>query len=140
MIEIVAGEKGTGKTKTLIAKANHEMKATGGKLIYLDMNNKHTGELSTHIRLINVTEYNIYSTDMFLGFLYGIIAQDNELDKMILDNFLSISGVKTMEEANIVIKQLMELSDKFEIDFILGISKNKSELSPDLQELISIAL
>lgn len=140
MIEIVAGEKGTGKTKTLIAKANHEMKATGGKLIYLDMNNKHAGELSTQMRLINVTEYNIYSTDMFLGFLYGIIAQDNELDKIILDNFLSISGVKTMEEADVVIQQLIELSDKFEIDFILGISKNKSELSPDLQKLISIAL
>lgn len=140
MIELVAGEKGKGKTKMLMAKANNDIKVTGGNIVYLDVNNKHMYELSNRVRLINVPEYNIHSADMFLGFIYGVASQDHDLDKMFLDNFMAISCIETSEQAETIIKELSLISDKFEVDFVIGISKAKDDLTPYLQELVTIAL
>ena len=140
MIELIAGEKGKGKTKMLMAKANNDIKVTGGNIVYLDQNNKHMYELSNRVRLINVPEYNIQSADMFIGFIYGIASQDHDLDRMFLDNFMSISCIESVEEAERVIKELAIISDKFELDFIIGISKSKETLSPYLQDMVTVAL
>lgn len=140
MIELIVGEKGKGKTKMLMGKANNDIKVTGGNIVYLDRNNKHMYELSNRVRLINVTDYNIHSADMFLGFIYGVVSQDYDLDRMFLDNFMSISCSESVEELEKVIKELSIISDKFEVDFIIGISKSKEELSDYLKDFVSIAL
>ena len=59
---------------------------------------------------------------------------------MFLDNFMSIACISTVEEADKLIKELSVISDKFEIEFMLGISKQKSDLTKDLQDLVTIAL
>lgn len=140
MIELIVGEKGKGKTKMLMGKANNDIKVTGGNIIYLDRNNKHMYELSNRVRLLNVPEYNIHSADMFLGFIYGIVSQDHDLDRVFLDNFMSISNIETVEEAEDLIKELAVISEKFEIDFVIGISKKKEDLSDYLKEFLTIAL
>lgn len=140
MIELIAGEKGKGKTKMLMAKANNDIKITGGNIVYLDINNKHMYELSNRVRLIKIPEYNIHSADMFIGFIYGIASQDHDLDRMFLDNFMSIACIESVEEAERLTRELNLISDKFEIDFVIGISRKKEDLSPYLQELVTIAL
>lgn len=140
MIELVVGEKGKGKTKILMGKANNDVKVTGGNIVYLDRNNKHMYELSNRVRLINVPDYNIRSADMFLGFVYGIASQDHDLDRMFLDNFTSISCIETVEEVENMIKELSAISDKFEIDFVIGISMGKDDLTEYLKELVVISL
>ncbi|MCM1180168.1 MAG: twitching motility protein PilT [Clostridium sp.] len=140
MIELVVGEKGKGKTKILMGKANNDIKVTGGNIIYLDRNNKHMYELSNRVRLINVPDYNIRSADMFLGFVYGIASQDHDLDRMFLDNFMSIACVETVEEVEDMLKELSAISDKFEIDFVIGISMGKDDLTEYLKELVVMAL
>lgn len=140
MIELVVGEKGKGKTKMLMAKANNDIKITGGNIVYLDINNKHMYELSNRVRLINVPEYHINSADMFIGFIYGIASQDHDLDCMFLDNFMSIACIDTVEDAEQLIKEISAVSEMFEIDFVIGISIGKQELTPYLQNLVAVAL
>ena len=140
MIELIVGEKGKGKTKMLMAKANNDIKVTGGNIVYLDINNKHMYELSNRVRLINIPEYNIHSAEMFLGFIYGIASQNYDLDRLFLDNFMSISCIETVAEADALIKELSIISEKFEIDFIIGISKRKEDLTPYLQDFVTISL
>lgn len=140
MIELIVGEKGKGKTKMLMGKANNDIKVTGGNIVYLDCNNKHMYELSNRVRLINIPEYNIQTSDMFLGFIYGVVSQDKDLDRMFLDNFMSIACVDTMESIEHVIEELQVISSKFEVDFIIGLSKTKDDLSESLKEYVSIAL
>ena len=140
MIELIVGEKGKGKTKMLMAKANNDIKVTGGHIVYVDRNNKHMYELSNRVRLINVPEYNIRSMDMFIGFIYGVASQDHDLDRMFLDNFMSIACIESVDEIEILVKELNVISEKFEIDFVIGISKSKEDLSPVLQDLVTVSL
>ena len=71
MVQIIAGIKGKGKTKRLLDMANAAVKDARGSVVYLDKSSKHMYELSNKIRLINVTEFNIMSSDGFLGFISG---------------------------------------------------------------------
>ena len=93
MIQIISGVKGKGKTKFLIQKANEAVKAANGSVVYLDKNNKHMYELSNRIRLINVGDFPIDTYDAFLGFICGLISQDNDLEHMFFDSFLTIASV-----------------------------------------------
>jgi hypothetical protein len=77
---------------------------------------------------------------MFLGFIYGIASQDRDIDRIFLDNFISIACISSVEEAESLIRQLEVISNKFEIDFIIGISKSKQDLSEYLQNLVTVSL
>ena len=81
MIEIIAGEKGKGKTKELLAKVNHSVTAASGNIVYLDKSQKHMYELNNKVRLIDVSRYMIENESEFLGFVCGIISQDHDLEQ-----------------------------------------------------------
>ncbi len=138
MIDIIAGRKGRGKTKVLIQKANDDIKVTNGTIVYLDKNNKHMYELNNQIRLIVVPEFEITDTDMFLGFISGIISQDHDLDKIFLDSFLTIAFIEN--NFTDCILKLDNLSKKFDVDFIISASLDKTEIPEQFQELVSVAL
>ena len=139
MIEIIAGVKGKGKTKILLDKVNADIKSTEGTLVYLDKNNKHMYELSNRVRLIEVPEYGIESSDMFVGFIAGIASQDHDLDKVYLDSFLTIA--KVVEGAlEDVIAKLQKISDKFGVDFVISASMDKDQMPEAVQGLVSVAL
>ncbi|MCI9005609.1 MAG: twitching motility protein PilT [Lachnospiraceae bacterium] len=127
MIQIIAGEKGKGKTKFLLEKVNESVKSATGNIVYLDKSQKHMYELSNKVRLINVTDYVISNCDEFLGFLCGIISQDHDLEEMYLDSFLTIAK---MDDSDLVhaIEKLETISKKFHVDFVLSISRNESDL------------
>ncbi len=127
MIQIIAGEKGKGKTKYLLEKVNESVKSATGNIVYLDKSQKHMYELSNKVRLINVADYVISNCDEFLGFLCGIISQDHDLEEMYLDSFLTIAK---MDDSDLVhaIEKLETISKKFHVDFVLSISRNESDL------------
>ena len=127
MIQIIAGEKGKGKTKYLLEKVNESVKSATGNIVYLDKSQKHMYELSNKVRLINVADYVISNCDEFLGFLCGIISQAHDLEEMYLDSFLTIAK---MDDSDLVhaIEKLETISEKFHVDFVLSISRNESDL------------
>ena len=94
MVQIIAGEKGKGKTKYLLDKANAAIKESTGSIVYLDKSSKHMYELNNKIRLINVKEYPITSCEAFIGFICGIISQDYDLEMMFLDSFLKLASLE----------------------------------------------
>lgn len=138
MIDIIAGLKGHGKTKVLIQKVNDDIKLTHGTIVYLDKNNKHMYELSNQIRLIVVPEFDISNSDMFIGFIAGILSQDHDLDKVYLDSFLTIASIG--DNIGPVIDRLKSLSDKFDVDFIISASCEKNSLPESVQQYVSVDL
>lgn len=139
MIQIIAGEKGKGKTKILIDRANSELKAAKGNIVYLDKSNKHMYELSNKIRLINVREYCIEDSSEFIGFICGIVSQDHDLEKVYLDSFLKVACTDE-DGVNHVLNKLEKISDKFQVDFMISISISDRILAEDIRENVIVAL
>lgn len=128
MIEIICGEKGKGKTKELLGKVNEAVQTANGNVVYLDKSQKHMFELSNKVRLINVMDYPIANCDEFLGFICGIISQDNDLEEMYLDSFLTIADIATDEEITKAVEKLDVISEKYKVKFVLSVSKNECHL------------
>ena len=140
MIEIIAGEKGKGKTKELLAKVNHSVAAASGNIVYLDNSQKHMYELNNKVRLINVMDYPIDNCDEFLGFLCGIVSQDHDLEEMYLDSFLTIAFAETDDEIQHAIEKLDIISEKYNVKFILSVSRDESKLPECAKAKIVISL
>lgn len=140
MIEIIAGEKGKGKTKELLAKVNHSVAAASGNIVYLDKSQKHMYELNNKVRLINVVDYPIDNCDEFFGFLCGIVSQDHDLEEMYLDSFLTIAFTETDDEIQHAIEKLDIISEKYNVKFILSVSRDESRLPECAKAKIVISL
>lgn len=140
MIEIISGEKGKGKTKELLNRVNASVSAASGNLVYLDKSQKHMYELNNKIRLINVMDFLIDNCDEFLGFICGILSQDHDLEEMYLDSFLTIAAIDSDELLNHAIQKLDMISEKYNVKFILSISKNEDELTDLAKAKVVISL
>ena len=140
MIEIICGEKGKGKTKELLDKVNSAVEVASGNVVYIDKSQKHMYELNNKVRLINVMDYPISNCDEFLGFICGIISQDNDLEEMYLDSFLTIAFID--DEADIVraIEKLDIISEKYKVRFVLSVSKDKQDLPECAKAKVIISL
>lgn len=140
MVEIICGVKGKGKTKELLDKVNTSITAASGSVVYLDKSQKHMYELDNKVRLINVMDYPITDCDEFLGFVCGIVSQDNDLEEMYLDSFLTIASITTEEELVKAIEKLDIISEKYKVRFVLSISKDKEDLPECAKAKVVIAL
>ena len=133
MIQIIAGKKGKGKTKQLLDKVNAEIKSVHGNIVYLDKSPKHMYELNNRVRLIDTSEYQLSSSEAFIGFLCGIISQDHDLEQMYLDSFLKIS-LTDAATANDLLRKLDKISEKFGVTFVISISLEGADIAEDLKK------
>ena len=139
MIQIIAGEKGKGKTKILLDKVNAEVQEAKGSIVYLDKSTKHMYELNNKVRLINVRDYCVEEPNEFLGFICGLISQDHDLEKIYLDSFLKIACTDD-SDIEAVITKLETITSKFEVDFVISISKNAEELPEIAKKYVVVSL
>ncbi len=139
MVEIIAGEKGKGKTKYLLDKVNSSIESATGNIVYLDKSQKHMHELSNKVRLINVADYPITNCDEFIGFICGIVSQDYDLQEMYLDSFLTIGSI-TDDLIVHAIEKLDIISEKYGVKFVLSVSKNEADLPESAKARILISL
>lgn len=139
MVQLIVGKKGKGKTKQLLDKVNSEVKDISGSIVYLDKSTKHMYELNNKVRLIDVSRYMIENADEFLGFVCGIISQDHDLEQMYFDSFLKIAVLEG-KDISAVIEKLDKMSDFFQVDFILSVSMDETELPEAVKDKIIVSL
>lgn len=133
MIQIVCGEKGKGKTKIMLEKANEAVKTSTGSIAYLDKTLKHSYELDNDIRLIDVTEYPVSNFDGLLGFVSGLLAGNHDLEVVFFDSFLKLAAV-TEDTLDDAVKKLEALSN--DVTFILSISLDESNIPDEIKSNI----
>lgn len=139
MVQIIAGEKGKGKTKYLLEKVNAAVQAANGNIVYLDKSQKHMYELSNKVRLVNVTDFPITNYSEFMGFICGIVSQDHDLEELYLDSFLTIANMKE-EDISHAIEKLDIISEKYHVKIVLSVSVDKEKLPECAKAKVIISL
>ena len=135
MIQLIIGEKGKGKTKILLEKANEEIQTAHGNIVYVDKCKQHMYELNRRVRLIDISDYPIKNPDAFEGFLCGILSQDNDLEQIYLDSFLKIMNL-TPEQVPEAIETLQDISNSFNVNFIISVSVTRDQLPESMHSMI----
>lgn len=138
LIQIIHGAKGTGKTLRMFTLANESADSAKGNCVFVASGKNATYNLKHAIRFIDATEYGIRGPKMFAGFLFGIAAQDFDLEYIFIDGFTKIVGHPLCE-----LEQLFEYLDAFsekrDIKLIISISAEDSEF-PDYLKKYSISI
>ncbi len=136
MVQILAGEKGEGKTKKLIDMANTAMKSANGHIVYIDDDSRHTYDISHDIRFVDTSEYPLSNYRELVGFIYGIFSQDSDIEKVFIDGLFKI--VKDLEGDDIIklAAKLKAMSEKYSVDFIIAANTDEKKIPDELKDLL----
>ncbi len=92
MIQLIFGDKGSGKTKTMIEMINESAKSNEGSIVCIEKSMKLTFNIDHSVRLIDVDDYMIRGYEHFYGFFSGILAGNYDISEVYVDGILKIGG------------------------------------------------
>ncbi len=136
MVQILAGEKGEGKTKRLIEMANSAIKESNGHVVYMDDDNRHIYDLHYDIRFVEVKEFPIANYRELVGFIYGIFSQDSDIEKVFIDGIYKIVASLSNDDIIKLVAKLKEMSEKYSVDFIISANTNPAELPAEISDVL----
>lgn len=123
MIKVIAGKKGSGKTKRLIDMTNETAATAEGVVVFLDDDNRYIFDVDRKVRFVNAGEYHVHTPDMFLGFLSGMLSQNYDITTVFVDSFSKLAKTD-IQEAGRIFEVMEELSSKHDVDFICSVSED----------------
>ena len=129
MIQVVAGKKGSGKTKRIIDMTNQASQDSKHDIVFIDDDNRYMFDLRHEVRFINAGEYRMVSDQMFMGFLCGAVAQNFDIGLIVVDAFKKLIKAE-LSATSWLFERIENLSEKHSVDFVLSISEDPAEL-PD---------
>lgn len=127
MIQLIFGEKGSGKTKRILEIANQAAEQAKGSIVFIDEDDRYMYDLNLSIRFINATEYALKGPKMFYGFLCGIAASDHDLECIVIDSFMHLvhHDLASLRE---MFDQLKAFSEQHGIRLVLSLSCSPDQI------------
>ena len=135
MIQVIAGKKGSGKTKRLIDLTNTTAREAEHDVIFLDDDNRYMFDVDHKVRFINAEDYHIHNADMFIGFLCGMLSSNFDIGTVFIDAFLNLCHTE-LAETEPIVRTLAELSEKQDVKFVLSLSADPEELPEHLKQYL----
>ncbi len=136
MVQILAGEKGEGKTKKLIEMANTASKEAKGCVVYIDDDSRHIYDLDHSIRFVEVAEFPLVNYRELVGFIYGILSQNSDIEKIFIDGIFKIVEKLDSEDIIKLVAKLKAMGDKYGIDFTISANTLPTELPKEIAGIL----
>ena len=134
MVKLVVGRKGSGKTKKMIELANSALDTTNGSIVFINMNSRLMYDLKYKIRVVCMEDFDqIKNVDEYIGFLYGIISQDHDIEKLFIDSILKHADIR-VKNIDDFLERLELISSTYNIEFIVSLSAAREELGECLEK------
>lgn len=121
MVTLIAGKKGSGKSKEIVKQANDELNATKGNMIFIDDDNRPMYELHHDIRFINLSEFPITNSCEFLGFICGLISNNYDIEKVYIDGIMNTVKMTNQELADWFVR-IEDVATAYDIKFIITLN------------------
>ncbi|MDR2132554.1 MAG: ATP-binding protein [Clostridiales Family XIII bacterium] len=128
MVKLIVGPKGTGKTKKMIALANDRVEKSDGSVIFINKNQRLMYDLKYTIRVVCMEDYEeITNSDEYIGFIFGIISSDHDIEAIFIDSILKHADV-SKEDIPEFLDRLAQISEKYKIEITVSLSAQPDEL------------
>ena len=128
MVKLLIGHKGSGKTKRMIDLANQAVDTAKGSIIFINKNARLIYDLDYKIRVICMEDFpHVTNEDEYIGFLFGILSSDNDIETIFLDGIMSHRDF-ALEILPSFIEKIKVISKDSGIDFVLSVSAELEEM------------
>ena len=82
------------KTQQMIELANEKVKTSNGNVVFIKKSHRNTTTLDFGVRAICMEDYpDILTMDEFIGFLYGMVAGNHDIDTIFIDSVLKQADI-----------------------------------------------
>ena len=91
-------------------------------------------DLKYRIRVVSMEEYpHITNIDEYIGFVYGIISSDHDIQMIFIDSILKHADVK-IEHLEEFLGRLSKISEMYGPDFVVSISADLEEIGDFIRQ------
>jgi hypothetical protein len=133
MVKLIVGRKGAGKTKRMIDLANDRIENSDGNVIFINKNHRLMYDLKYTIRVVCMEDYEeITNSDEYIGFIFGIISSDHDIEAIFIDSILKHADVST-EDIPEFLDRLARISEKYEIEIIVSLSARPEDIGDSIR-------
>jgi thymidine kinase len=130
MVTLIAGKKGSGKSKEIVRRANEALEAHKGDMIFIDDDSRAMYDLHHDIRFVDISKFPVKNTCEFLGFICGLISNNYDIQTIYIDGIMNTVRM-TQEELVEWFSRIDEVSDLHKINFVVTLNY-ESELPEGL--------
>lgn len=128
MVKLVVGHKGSGKTKQMVSLANAQVENSDGSVIFINKNSRLMYDLKYSIRVVCMEDFeHITNSDEYIGFIYGIISSDHDIETIYIDSILRHADF-SLGDIPEFLARLDAISKNYGMDFIVSLSADTEEM------------
>ena len=136
MIKLIAGGKGSGKTKKLVDLVVEAVNIANGDVVVIEKEQKLTFDIPYSARLVNASDYPVGSYEFIKGFICGLHSGNYDITHILIDNFLKMVDEKSPEALAEFVGWLEGFSNRENIEFVLSLSLTPEELPEQLTQFL----
>ena len=134
MVKLLIGRKGSGKTKQMIDLANQSLEQRDGSIVFINKDNRLMLDLKYRIRVVCMEEYpHITNIDEYIGFVYGVISSDHDIQVIFIDSILKHADVQ-IEHLEEFLGRLSKISEMYGPDFVVSLSADQAEIGDYIKQ------
>ena len=123
MIQIIAGEKGSGKTKKLINFVNDTAVSGKGINVVLATTDRYRQEIKPEVRFVDVTEEGVNNFDRLVGFIKGLLCANYDIEYVFIDGVHKMLATEIGSSAMADFFMALEaIGEKSMVKFVLTVS------------------
>lgn len=127
MIQVIAGKKGSGKTKRILDMVNEKARDSQHDIVFVDKDKSYMYDLRHEVRFVDSSEYGITSDQMFMGLLCGIVSSNFDLGLICIDAFRKQLH-SDLASSEWFFDRLSAMSENHNVDFVLSIGEEPENL------------
>lgn len=133
MVKLIAGKKGSGKTKHLIEAIHTAEKESKGNVVAIQYGSSLNIDIYHKIRLINIEDYKLSDYDDMYGFIAGMLASNYDITDIFVDGTLRIVG-RDLEQVGKMLDRIAAITENINVTFT--ISADASEFPESVKKYL----
>jgi hypothetical protein len=112
----------------MIALANDQVEHSDGSIIFINKNARLMYDLKYRIRVVCMEDFeHVTNSDEYIGFLYGIISSDHDIETIYIDSILKHADF-SLGDLPEFLGRLNKISANYGMDFVVSLSAEKEEM------------
>ena len=128
MVNLITGPRGSGKTQQMIDLANEKVKTSNGNVVLIKKSHRDTHSVDFNVRAICMDDYkDIETLEEFVGFLYGMVAGNHDIDTIFIDGALKQADI-TINSLPDFLQKLDKIATTNNIEFFVSVSASKEDI------------